>query len=195
MILVDIIIYCILLVVLIFAIWFELRTYNCENGRCEIYDTIQEHSHDECQLYVNYLKYQSSQSLWIKCFIIALIITFIVFWWFSTSIPHILHFVALFLFIFAILYLILYNYHTRFNIPTNKKITKYLKNTCHRSGNNSFSDNFINNHEHSNSIETLSEEYSMAVKQPEYYTNISSAGSQREYYPARKNKSTPIVEY
>ncbi len=126
----DLIGYIILIIILIVALLTETRHYVCDSYGCDVLIWSKERSNNDREKYVNLIDYMTRPSAWMKAYIAALIITAVACWWFLGTLPHILGFLAPFLFVFFVIYFLLTFYQHHYLAPLGADLKGYLQAAC-----------------------------------------------------------------
>lgn len=126
----DLVFYCVIIVMIVVALYLESKHFVCDSLTCDMYVWNSIKANNKREFYTNIIDGQTSQSVWMRCFFIATFITFAVYWWFRGHLPPVLEFMSLGLIIFTILYfsLVFYQYH--FLSPINKDLKSYIYSSC-----------------------------------------------------------------
>ncbi len=128
--LIDLVIYIALIILFLFCLWVESKHYVCDVGNCDFLNWARTRSSNDRDEQIMRLHLQTRHGLWMKCFILAFVITLFVYWWFTCSVPPAIYFVVVLLVIFIILYFGYAFYQHHFLAPVNLDLADYIRENC-----------------------------------------------------------------
>ena len=157
--LVDIIIYCLLIVFVFFAVWIESKHYVCDVSHCEFFDWAENRSTNDRDKYIMQVDLQVKRSVWMRCYLLAILITAVVYWWFMAGLPPAIHFIVLLVFIFVVIYFGFAFYDHHFHGPVSTDIMDYMRHACSIDDPRKTSTTDSSNYEHTSPSHTSNNSY------------------------------------
>jgi len=127
---VDLIGYAIIILLVVITLYIERKHFVCDGLNCDVARWAEERSASEKDTYVEYVRLQTRPSVWMRSFLLAVIITAFVYWWFCGRLPSIINFIVLFAVIFIVIYFGSVFYQHHFNEPLNRRVIKYMETNC-----------------------------------------------------------------
>lgn len=127
---VDLVVYIILLVFLVWAIWMQAKHYVCDSLQCEFMRWSEDRSTNDRDKYLNVIELQTRVSVWMRSYIAAFIITALVYWWFTGSLPPVIYFLALLVIILFIIYFMQCFFQHHHLGPINADLRDYIYAAC-----------------------------------------------------------------
>lgn len=126
----DLIVYGILVLAFFFVLYLESKHFICDSLSCSMYQWSLQGISTDKDLYKNLLDGQTRQSVWMRSYMISLIIISIVYWWFAKELPRAIEFLSLLAIIFFVVYFGLVFYQHHFLAPINRDIKGYMDASC-----------------------------------------------------------------
>lgn len=127
---VDVIIYILLLVFLVWAIWMQASHYVCDSLQCAFVKWAEDRSTNDRDKFINIVELQTRRSVWMLCYIVAFILTALMYWWFTGGLPPVIYFLALLAMVFIVIYFSLTFYQHHHLGPVNADLRDYMAVAC-----------------------------------------------------------------
>jgi len=127
---VDLVIYIVLILFFVCAIIIEANHYVCDAHSCAFISWADDRSTNARDKYINMIELQTRQSVWMRSYIMAFLLTVVVYYWFTGSLPPAIYFLAMFFILFFIIYFVFTFYQHHFMGPINADIKDYMSKAC-----------------------------------------------------------------
>lgn len=127
---IDLIAYSIVIIIVIVILNMESRHFYCDQLGCDSYRWARERAANDREKYINIIKIQTHQSMWMRAFIVAALLAFFITWWFVGVLPQFMVFFPVLLLIFVVYYFS-FNFYQHHQLePINRDTIGYIEANC-----------------------------------------------------------------
>lgn len=127
---IDLIAYSVVIVIVIVVLNMESRHFYCDQLGCDSVRWARERSKNDRDVYVNHIKIQTHQSIWMRAFLVATVLAILITWWFVGILPPFMVFLPVLLIIFVVYYFS-FNFYQHHQLePINRDTISYIEANC-----------------------------------------------------------------
>ena len=119
-----------LIILLFLAVYLESSHYGCDSLSCGFTDWAKSSTSTDRDKYIQYIKMQTNHSVWSRVYIISIILTLLLYWWFQGTLPPILIFLAFMGMVFLVVYVGFTWYQEHLLRPINDDLVGFIQMAC-----------------------------------------------------------------